>query len=85
MNPFNYRIRLRIAGGDQLLRDTTFVLDSLGDFAANSLPLSMMISVGHGHRVSQVISSVLAMKSAWRLGVSTISNHPVAGSIIVTQ
>ena len=53
--------------------------------AANSLPLSMTTSVGHGYRVNQVNSSRLAISSAAFMSTWVISNHPVAGSIMVRQ
>ena len=52
---------------------------------ANSPPLSMCVSVGHGHCQSHVVSRTLAVKSALVLGASAISNHLVAGSVMVTH
>ena len=51
----------------------------------NSFPLSHCTMPGHGYRVIHVTSIKWAMVSARLSGISTISNHPVAGSIIVKQ
>jgi len=52
---------------------------------ANSLPLSIVISVGHGYRVSQWISNQLAITLAVFWPILTISKNPVAGSTMVIQ
>lgn len=53
--------------------------------AANSVPLSIAISVGHGCRESQWNSNQLAVVMACFLPISTASKCPVAGSTIVRQ
>ena len=51
----------------------------------NSMPLSNISWVGHGYRVSHVCSTTFATRSAVLVLISLISNHDVAGSIIVTH
>ena len=50
--------------------------------AINSLPRSDITCVGQGYQVNHACSTILAMVSALLFGISLISNHPVAGSII---
>ena len=53
--------------------------------AMNSRLRSIITSSGHGYLSSQVRCSKLLISSACLFGTSTISNQPVAGSIIVRQ
>ena len=57
----------------------------LANSSMNSVPQSKVIIVGQGYLVNHVSSTELATIAASLLGISLISNHPVAGSIIVTH
>jgi len=48
---------------------------------SNSFPLSIVISVGHGYRVSQWSSNQLAFMSAVFSPISTISKNPVCTDV----
>eukprot|EP00957_Ditylum_brightwellii_P006688 508170-Ditylum_brightwellii.AAC.1 len=53
--------------------------------AMNLVPLSSITSVGQGYWLNHVCSMTFAMMSAHLVFILTISNHPVAGSIMVTD
>ena len=48
VNALNYGIGLGIASGNDLASDTILCSSAVATSAANSLPLSIRISVGHG-------------------------------------
>ena len=51
--------------------------------AINSVPLSNTTCVGRAYLFSQVFSNLLAMMSARLVSIDVMSNHPVAGLVIV--
>ena len=51
---FHHSISLGIVSGNQLPVDAALMFDSDLDFSSNFLPLSMTISTGQRHQVSQV-------------------------------
>ena len=84
MSSFHH-IRLGIACGDYLPDDTILSSESVSDFCGELSASVHDYLCWPGYLVSHTNSNKLMISSACLLATSTISNQPVAGSIMVRQ
>ena len=84
-NPFHNSIGLCVSNGHEMLVMPQSFHTISENSSRISLPLPSMICVGHGYLFKHICSITLDMTSDCLVFILTISNHPVAGSIMVTH